>query len=111
MTQEIKRSTRLDNMSEAVSEIRKNGVIVIENLFEPDLMDMLFNHLRPSLDSQKPGAEIFWVSQALSQRHIWQGREFSEHLLLEEVLLEIADGILLPDIPMSTSAREKTKRG
>ncbi len=55
MTQEIKRSTRLDNTSVAVSETRKNGVIVIENLFEPDVMNMLFNHLRPSLDSQKPG--------------------------------------------------------
>ena len=59
MTQAIKRFTRLDNMREAVSEIRKNGVVVIENLFEPDLMNTLFNHLRPSLDSQKPGAEIF----------------------------------------------------
>ena len=55
MTQEIKRFTRLDNTSKAVSEIRKNGVIVIENLFEPDVMNMFFNHLRPSLDSQKPG--------------------------------------------------------
>ena len=36
MTQAIKRFTRLDNMSEAVSEIRKNGVVVIENLFEHD---------------------------------------------------------------------------
>ena len=52
MTQAIRRFTRLDNMSEAVSEIRKNGVVVIENLFQHDVMDMLFNHLRPSLDSQ-----------------------------------------------------------
>ena len=60
MTQEIKRFTRLDNTSKAVSEIRKNGVIVIENLFEPDVMNMFFNHLRPSLDSQKPGGRRFF---------------------------------------------------
>ena len=71
-------------------------------------MDMLFNHLRPSLDSQKPGGGDFFGYRKRSVNGIFgRGREFSEHLLLEEVLLEIADGILLPDIPMSTSAREK----
>ena len=83
MTQEIKRSTRLDNTSEAVSEIRKNGVIVIENLFEPDVMNMFFNHLRPSLDSKKPGAGDFFEYRKRSNNGIFgRGREFNEHLLL-----------------------------
>ncbi len=60
MAQAIKRFTRRDNMNETVSEIRKNGVVVIENLFEHDVMDMLFNHLRTSLDSQKPGGGDFF---------------------------------------------------
>ena len=47
MTQEIKRSTRLDNPSVAVSETRKRHHRH-RNLFEPDVMNMLFNHLRPS---------------------------------------------------------------
>ena len=83
MTQEIKRFTRLDNTSVAVSETRKNGVIVIENLFEPDVMNMLFNHLRPSLDSKKPGAGDFFEYRKHSINCIFgKGREFSEHLLL-----------------------------
>ena len=108
MSQTIKRFTRVDNMSGAVSEIRKNGVVIIENLFEPDTMNRLFNRLSPSLDSQKPGGGEFFGHRKRSVNGIFgRGREFSEHLLLEEKLLEIADGILLPDIPMSTSAREK----
>ena len=83
MTQAIKRFTRLDNTSKAISEIRKNGVIVIENLFEPDVMNMFFNHLRPSLDSKKPGAGDFFEYRKRSINGIFgRGREFSEHLLL-----------------------------
>ena len=108
MSQTIKRFTRFDNMSGAVSEIRKNGVVIIENLFEPATMNRLFNRLSPYLDSQKPGGGEFFGHRKRSVNGIFgKGREFSEHLLLEEKLLEIADGILLPDIPMSTSAREK----
>ena len=108
MSQPIKRLTRADDMSDAISEVRANGVVVIENLFDTAVMDLLFDQLNPFLEGQKPGGGDFFGHRKRSVNGIFgKGREFSEHLLLEENLLEIADGILLPDIPMSAAVQQR----
>ena len=42
MTKSIRRFTQNSEMNEVVSEVRRTGVAVIENLFESAVMDLLF---------------------------------------------------------------------
>ena len=82
MSQPIKRLTRADDMSDAISEVRANGVVVIENLFDTAVMDLLFDQLNPFLEGQKPGGGDFFGHRKRSVNGIFgKGTEFSEHLL------------------------------
>ena len=108
MTNLIRRFAQNSEMNDVVSEVRRTGVAIIENLFEPAVMDLLFRQLNPYLENQKPGGGDFFGHRRRSVNAIFgKGKEFSEHLLLNESLLQVADGILLPDIPMSASKRKE----
>ena len=110
MADSIRRFAQHHKMNDVVSEIRQNGVAIIENLFEPAVMDLLFGQLNPFLENQEPGGGDFFGRRRRSVNGIFgKGKDFSEHLLLNESLLEVADGILLPDIPMSALKQEEKK--
>ena len=107
----IRRFRKTDNMADMVAEIRANGVAVIENLFAPKVMDQLMAKLAPELNAQDPGGGEFFGNRKRSVNALFaHGVEFSEHLLLNENVLEVADGILLPDNPMATSAPPRAPR-
>ena len=54
MKPSIKRFSKHDDMTEVVSEIRTNGVAIIENLFEPEVMDLLAAKVKDDLEAQEP---------------------------------------------------------
>ncbi len=98
----IRRFSPEDDMMEVVDEIQNNGVAVIENLFPSQIIDSLLEKLLPELDLQEPGGGSFFGSKKRSLMSLFgRGACFSEHLLLNEKLLQVADGILLPDFPMA----------
>ena len=108
MASSIQHFTKRDKMHDAVAEIRRNGVVILENLFEPAVMELLTQRLSPFLENQKPGGGDFFGHRKRSVNGIFgKGKEFSQHLLLNEWLLEVADGILLPDVPMSSLKRDQ----
>ena len=110
MKPSIKRFSKNDDMTEVVSEVRTNGVAVIENLFAPDVMDSLAAKVKDGLEAQEPGGGSFFGGRKRSVTGLFaRGLEFSEHLLLNECVLEVADGILLPDFPMSDKAARQPK--
>ena len=105
MQNDIVRYAPSDDMAEAVVEIRRNGVVIVEDLFSPAEMDALAEQLDPALDAQTPGGGEFFGFQKRSVNAIFaRGKVFSETLLLNERLLELADGILLPEKPMAASS-------
>ncbi len=101
----IQRFRTSDNMADVVAEIRTNGVAVLENLFKPEAMDQLMAKLTPELDKQEPAGGQFFGNRKRSVTALFaRGAAFSEHLLLNECILEVMDGILLPEHPMASSA-------
>jgi ectoine hydroxylase-related dioxygenase (phytanoyl-CoA dioxygenase family) len=107
----IKTFDRTAETAEIVAEIRSNGVAVIERLFSNDEMDTLVGIVRTELDKQEPGSGEFFVNQKARSvsRLFARGIEFSEIFLQNERVLELEDAILLPEIPMASSAQAKTE--
>ncbi len=105
MQTNIARFAPSDDMAKAVAETRRNGVVIVEDLFSPAEMDALAEQLDPALDAQTPGGGEFFGFQKRSVNAIFaRGKVFSDTLLLNERLLELADGILLPEKPMAASS-------
>lgn len=105
MVRPIKRFQSDGVMTEVVAEVRRHGVAIIEDLIPEDVIDGLRAKLEPPLAEQEPGGGNFFGNRKRSVYAIFgRGEEFSEHLLLNEQLLEVADGILLPRFPMASSA-------
>ena len=101
----IRRFHRDGDMAEAVAEIRDNGVVIIENLIPAEVADALAARVAGDLEEQEPGGGDFFGNRKRSVMALFaRGPEFSEHLLCNERLLELADGILLPQLPMAASS-------
>jgi hypothetical protein len=105
MTGTIKTFSPDDTAAHIALEIRASGVAIIENLFSPEAIGSLCANLNPALDSQEPGGGEFFGNRKRSVGGLF-GRwpEFSEHLLGNERVLELADRILLPECPMAASS-------
>ena len=56
----IRRFRRDDNMADAVAEIRENGLVIIENLLAPEIMDTLTAKVAGELEEQEPGGGEFF---------------------------------------------------
>jgi hypothetical protein len=106
MAQEIRRFSRDDDTADIVKEVRLNGVAIIENQFEPEVMDLLRGKLEADLDAEEPGGGAGFGNKKRSVGALFaRGREFSEHLLESERGLQIADAILLPAVPMAAGSQ------
>ena len=100
----IKRYHKHGDLTDAVAEIRRNGVIIVENLFPPEVMDGLLTGVEGDLNAQTPGGGAFFGNSKRSVNGLFaRGVGFSEHLLLSEQLLQLADGILLPEQSMAAA--------
>lgn len=101
----IKRYQKHDDLIDAVAEIRRNGVVIVENLFPPQVMDEMLAVVDDDLGAQIPGGGEFFGSRKRSVNGLFgRGKLFSEHLLLSEQLLQLADGILLPEHTMAAES-------
>ena len=98
MTTAIKTFPPDKPVANIVEEIKQSGVAIIENLFPSDAIDSLSAKLNPRLEAQEPGGGEFFGNRKRSVGGLFGlGPEFSEHLLGNERVLELADAILLPE--------------
>lgn len=105
MPASIKRFRPSAAAADIVAEIRANGVAVVEDVFAAEAMEALLGRVAPALDAQEPGGGEFFGRRKRSVGALFaRGREFSEHLLLCDRILEVVDGILLPACPMAEGA-------
>ena len=90
--------------------LREDGAVIVRDLVAPDVMDALTGKLAPELDRQEAGGgEFFGHRKKSVGRLLACGRGFSEHLLLNERMLEVTDAVLLPEFAMAASAPEKPR--
>lgn len=107
MSASIERFKPDDSTESIVEAIRENGVAMIENLFEPDMMDLLHSKVESELNKVELGGGLGVGHKRALAGLFARGREFSDVLLLNERVLELEDAILLPQCPMASSAPER----
>ena len=102
--------TRDDPTTDIAATLREEGAVIVRELVAAEIMDVLTGELARELDEQEPGGGLFFGHRKKSIGRLFaQGREFSEHLLLNERVLEVTDAILLPEFPMAASAPAKPR--
>ncbi len=103
MSASIRRFGPQDPAIEIVKEIRESGVTIVEHLFPPEVMDQLLARLSDDFDAQSATKFLDGRKKSIGALFA-RGREFGEHLLDNDRILEVADRILLPAVPMAAGA-------
>ena len=90
-------------LDEVVTTLRRDGAVIVRELVSAQVMVELTSRLAPALAELSPGGGEFFGFKKKSVGGLF-GRDpgFSEHLLLNERVLEIADATLLPEYPMAS---------
>ena len=92
--------SRNDKAADIAAALRREGAAIVNELVAPDVMDQLTAKLAPTLAAQEPeGGTFFGYRRKGLGRLFARGPGFSEHLLLNELALEVSDAILLPEFP------------
>lgn len=105
MTQAIRKFRPEDPVADISTEISASGVAIIENLFPAHAIDSLTTNLAADLEAQEPGGgQLFGNRKRSVGGLLGRGPEFSEHLLGNERVLELADAILLPECPVAANS-------
>jgi len=88
---------KCDPVADLVAALGENGAAIVRNLVSAGIMDMLLSKLEPAFEELAPAEDAFtgYGNKALG-RVLTRGIEFSQHLLLNPLFLEVADAILLP---------------
>ena len=107
MSKSIERFRPDTPTEEIVKAIREDGVAIIENLFDPEVMDLLSTKIESDLAKVELGGGLGVGHKRALAGLFARGREFSDNLLLNERVLELEDAILLPQCPMALSATPK----
>ena len=103
MSASIRRFAPQDSANDIAKEIRDSGVTIVERLFAPEVMDQLLARLSDDFDAQSTAAFMNGSKKSVGALFA-HGREFSEHLLDNDRILEVTDRILLPAVPMAPGA-------
>ena len=102
-TIETFRST--DKASDIAAALRRDGAVVVRELVAPEIVDAMAERFVPALRAQEPGGESFFGAPTRGLGDLFvHVPEISDHLLLNETFLEVADAILLPQAPMAAAA-------
>ena len=100
-----------DKVSDIVAALRRDGAAIVRDVVTPEVMDSLSEKFNSELEEQEPGGGAFYGGKTrMASSPFARGPEFSEHLLLNPLLLDITDAILLPKVPMGPSAAAKARK-
>jgi hypothetical protein len=103
MSAEIPSFHRDDKPADMAAALRREGALIVREVLSPEAVDSLKRRLEPAFDRVKMDPESLMGSKKSLDAPFTRGREFSEQLLLNPVLLDMADAILLPQAPMGPS--------
>ena len=112
MSAEVLSFSTDDKVSDIVAALRRDGAAIVRDVVTPEVMDSLSEKFNSELEEQEPGGDVFYGGKMrMASSPFARGSEFSEHLLLNPLLLDITDAILLPKVPMGPSAAAKARKG
>ena len=97
-----------------VEGLLRDGVVILEDLLTQDVVDRLNEELLPHFGPPQADGDAFRDPATATLAGIWgMHAVFSEELMLQQRALELADAILLPQIPLAatTPARAKASYG
>ena len=90
--------------ADIAAALRTDGVVIVHEVIAPEVMDTLTGMVETDLARLEPGGGSISGGRTKGLSGIFaRGPEFSEHLLLNPWLLDVADTILLPSCPMGPS--------
>lgn len=93
----IRRFTTGDAPSAIVSALQADGIVIVEDLFAPALMEQLDGEIGPHLASQVPGGGIFFGKRVKRLAGLFQYGRAIEAIVSEPLLIELAGAMLLPN--------------
>lgn len=89
-----------DNPAEIGEALRKDGCAIVRNALSLEAVDELKALLKPEFDKMTTDPSSLVGNKKTIGNMFSSGREFSDHLLLNPVLLNACDSVLLPQEPM-----------
>ena len=94
-----------------VATLRSESAVIVRELLDPGTVDRVVAGLAPHLEAvEEPGGGDFYGGRVKSCGNLFsRGRVFSDELLLNQRLLEVADGVLLPQCPMGVSEEREAE--
>ena len=93
-----------------VEELLREGVVVLEDVLAADVVDRLNEALLPHFAASEAAGGEFIDAATSTAGGIWgMHAVFSEQLLLQQRVLELADAVLLPRKPMAATAPARPK--
>ena len=110
MTATIESFAPNDKATDIADTLRRDGAAIVRNVVTPEVMDDLAAKLEPRLAAQEIGGGRFFGHRKRSVAGVFAMEpEFTEHLMLNECVLEVADEMLRPDFPMAASAGNQAR--
>ena len=90
-----------DKAEEIATALSRDGAAIVTHVVAPEVVDQLNALIQPVFDRQVPGGGAFMGNRHKGLGRLFaRGSEFSEYLLLNPLILDVADAILLPEIKM-----------
>ena len=95
---------RDSKVADIAATLHTEGVAIVQGVIAPGIMDALTGMVETDLAQLEPGGGSFSGGRTKGLSGLLaRGRGFSEHLLLNPCLLDVADDILLPSRRMGPS--------
>lgn len=105
MSPRVKSYERDAKALDIAGTLRREGAVIVRELLAPEVVDLIVARLAPHLEKKKAGGGELYGNRTKAFAGLFaREREFSEHLLMNPVVLEVLDATLLPQAPMGTPA-------
>lgn len=90
----IQRFMAYDAPAAIVDALRADGIVIVEALFPPELMDRLESEIEPHLLKQDPGGGTFFGKRVKRLSGLFQYGHAIETIVIAPLVLEIVDAML-----------------
>ena len=96
--------------AQVAQALLRDGVVILDDVLPAAVVDRLSEKLQPHFDTSQSGGDAFMDAATSTVTAFWGIHpEFSEQLLLNQRILELADAVLLPENPMAASTVRPAK--
>lgn len=92
----IRRFRTSEKPATIASALREDGIVIVEELFAPELIEQLTDELAPHLTPQEPGGGVFFGKRVKRLAGLFQYGQAIEAIVSAPLLIELVGAMLLP---------------